>query len=243
MFYRQGFEGVIADLYWRADALVGKALGFVDDQTVLFVLSDHGFASFRRGVNLNSWLHANGYLALADGATESGPYFQGVDWSRTRAYALGLGGLYINRKGREAAGIVPPGEVEALTGELIAKLSNLRDEELGQTAIRRAYATGSLYQGPYLDAAPDLIIGYNDGYRISWDAATGTVGRRVIEDNDKAWSGDHSIDPPLVPGVLFSNRAIDAEDPGIEDLAPTALELFGIEKPEWMEGKAVFRAA
>ena len=138
---------------------------------------------------------------------------------------------------------MPPGEVEALTGELIAKLSNLRDEELGQTAIRRAYATGSLYQGPYLDAAPDLIIGYNDGYRISWDAATGTVGRRVIEDNDKAWSGDHSIDPPLVPGVLFSNRAIDAEDPGIEDLAPTALELFGIEKPEWMEGKAVFRAA
>jgi len=243
MFYRQGFEGVIADLYRRADALVGKALGFVDDQTVLFVLSDHGFASFRRGVNLNSWLHANGYLALADGATESGPYFQGVDWSRTKAYALGLGGLYINRKGREAAGIVPPGEVDALTAELIAKLSNLRDEELGQTAIRRAYATGSLYQGPYLDAAPDLIIGYNDGYRISWDAATGTVGRRVIEDNDKAWSGDHSIDPPLVPGVLFSNRAIDAQDPGIEDLAPTALELFGIEKPEWMEGKAVFGAA
>jgi predicted AlkP superfamily phosphohydrolase/phosphomutase len=243
MFYRQGFDGVIADLYSRADALVGKALRFVDDRTVLFVLSDHGFASFRRGVNLNTWLHRNGFLALEKDAEESGPYFHGVDWSRTRAYALGLSGIYINRKGRESAGIVEQAEAGALSQELIRRLSNLPDEELDDTAIRQVYATPSLYQGPYLESAPDLIVGYNDGYRTSWDAATGKVGRHVIEDNRKAWSGDHSIDPPLVPGVLFSNRPIDAEDPGIEDLAPTALELFGIRKPEWMEGKPVFRLA
>jgi predicted AlkP superfamily phosphohydrolase/phosphomutase len=244
MFYRQGFDGAIEELYRRADALLGKTLSYVDDQTVLIVLSDHGFSSFRRGVNLNTWLHQNGYLALADGAFESGPYFQGVDWSRTRAYALGLSGAYLNLKGRESAGVVEPGaEAAALEKELVGKLSQLRDEELGQTAIRQAYATKSLYTGPYLEAAPDLIIGYNEGYRAAWDAATGKVGLKVFEDNLKAWSGDHSIDPPLVPGVLFSNRRIDSEDPGIEDLAPTALELFGIEQPEWMEGKPVFRFA
>lgn len=247
MFYRHlssGDGGVIEDLYRRADALVGRTLQYVDDQTTLFVLSDHGFASFRRGVNLNTWLCRNGYMALKDGASEGGPYFDGVDWSRTRAYALGLTGLYLNLKGRESVGIVEPGaERAALEKELAEKLSQLRDEETGETAIRQAYVTRSLYRGPYLDAAPDLIIGYSDGYRTSWDAATGTAGPNIIEDNLKAWSGDHSVDPPLVPGVLFSNRAIDSQDPGIEDLAPTALALFGIDTPEWMEGKPVFRFA
>ena len=246
MFYRQLEQDsgeVIRDLYRRADALVGKTLEYVDDRTLLVVLSDHGFAAFRRGVNLNAWLHQNGYLALTNGAAESGPYFEGVDWSRTRAYALGLSGVYLNIKGRESAGTVPRAEAAALAEELAAHLSGLRDEETGAVAIRHAYATRSLYDGPYLDAAPDLIIGYSDGYRTSWDAATGKVASCVIEDNRKAWSGDHSIDPPLVPGVLFSNRAIDAEEPGIEDLAPTALALFGVDPPEWMEGKPVFRFA
>ena len=234
-------ERTIEDLYRRADELVGKTLPFVDDKTALFVLSDHGFASFRRGVNLNTWLHRNGYLALKDGAAESKPGFAGVDWSRTKAYALGLSGLYLNVKGRESGGIVPPREAAALEDELARQLSGLRDEERDAVAIREAYPTRALYKGPYLDAAPDLILGYADGYRTSWDAATGKVGAHVIEDNLRPWCGDHSIDPPLVPGVLFSNLPIDAEDPGIEDMAPTALELFGIPRPGWMEGKPVFR--
>jgi predicted AlkP superfamily phosphohydrolase/phosphomutase len=243
MFHHHGSTGVIEDLYRRADGLVGKTLPYVDDRTVLFVLSDHGFASFRRGVNLNTWLYRNGYLALKENARPGGPYFEGVDWTRTKAYALGLSGLYLNVKGRESAGIVERAQAAALAGELAGKLSNLRDEERDATAIRQAYVTRSLYQGPYLDSAPDLIIGYNDGYRTSWDAATGKVGEHVIEDNTRQWSGDHSIDPPLVPGVLFCNRAIDALDPGIEDLAPTALDLFGIPAPEWMEGKPVFASS
>ena len=99
------------------------------------------------------------------------------------------------------------------------------------------YATSEIYRGPYLGHAPDLIIGYNEGYRTSWDAAVGKVSANVFEDNRKAWSGDHSVDPLLVPGVLFSNRKIEAEDPGIEDMAPTALTLFGLDPPSWMEGK------
>ena len=252
MFYRHfdgrgdpRWQGAIADLYQRMDRLVGKALERIngDPRTVLFVLSDHGFCSFRRAVNVNSWLHQNGYLALAGDAAESGRYFQNVDWSRTRAYSLGLSGLYLNLRGREAQGTVSRGaEAEDLKRELIAKLSGWVDEELGEVAIRRIYATNALYKGPYLDAAPDLIVGYNEGYRTSWDAAVGKVTSRVIEDNPKAWSGDHCVDPLLVPGVLFSSHRIDAEDPGIEDMAPTALDLFGIDPPAWMDGKPLCTA-
>jgi predicted AlkP superfamily phosphohydrolase/phosphomutase len=123
---------------------------------------------------------------------------------------------------------------------LIEKLSGLRDEARGEVGIRAVYAAADLYRGPYLGEAPDLIVGYNDGYRTSWDAAVGKVTTEVFEDNCKAWSGDHSVDPELVPGVLFSNRKINRENPGIEDLAPTALDLFGVEKPAWMEGKPLF---
>ncbi len=246
MFYRHldaGDGRVIEALYRDMDRLVGETWKHVDNDTALFVLSDHGFCSFRRGVNLNAWLHQNGYLDLLDGAAESGDYFEGVDWSRTRAYTFGLGGLYLNLKGREAGGIVNPSEAGALRKELIKKLSDLRDEEKGQIGIRNVYAAGALYKGPYLDAAPDLIVGYAAGYRTSWEAAVGKVSARVFEDNTKAWSGDHCVDPLLVPGVLFSNRKVDAQDPGIEDMAPTALELFGVQPPAWMEGKSVFRFA
>lgn len=241
MFHRN--RGAIADLYGRMDALVGNALKYVDSETVLFVLSDHGFTSFDRGVNLNTWLLENGYLALKPGA-EGRDYPQSIDWRRTRAYTFGLAGIYINQKGREAHGIVTRGEeTEALRRELAAKLSGLRDEERNRAGIRQAWPSNSLYQGPYLDAAPDLIIGYAEGYRASWDAAAGRVTAKVFEDNPKAWCGDHCVDPSLVPGVLFSNRRIDADDPGIEDMAPTALALFGIEPPAYMEGKPVFHAA
>jgi predicted AlkP superfamily phosphohydrolase/phosphomutase len=242
MFFRRPDGPEIEQLYREMDRVVGKTMSHVDANTMLFVLSDHGFCSFRRAVNLNSWLRENGYLALADGANESGRYFDGVDWSRTRAYCLGLSGLYLNLKGREAQGIVNRGaEAEALKRELIERLSGLRDND--EVAIREVYATSNLYRGPYLDAAPDLIIGYNEGYRTSWDAAVGRVSARIVEDNTKAWSGDHCVDPLLVPGVLFCSRKIDAEDPGIEDMAPTALDLFGIDPPEWMDGKPVFRPA
>ncbi len=247
MFFAQRDGGgpysrVIEDLYMRADTLVGKTLAHVDEETVLLVLSDHGFASFERGADLNAWLLQNGYLALRPGATGEGKYLKEVDWSRTRAYTFGLAGIYINEKGRESQGIVDPGApASALQREIAAKLSGLRDEARDRVAIRKAWPSESLYTGPYLDAAPDLIIGYAAGYRASWDAAVGKVTAHVFSDNLKAWSGDHCIDPNLVPGVLFSNRTILAHDPGIEDMARTALDLFGIAPPPHMEGKALFQ--
>jgi predicted AlkP superfamily phosphohydrolase/phosphomutase len=226
-------------MYRKMDDLVGKTLEFVDETTALFVLSDHGFCSFRRGVNLNSWLRDHGYLRLKAGARAEAPFFEDVDWSGTRAFALGLGGIYLNIAGREGQGIVESGpDSKALKRSIIQGLCELR-EVTGESPIRTVYETSNLYRGPYLSAAPDLIVGYQEGYRVSWESAVGRLTPEVLMDNPKAWSGDHCVDPVLVPGVLFSNRAVTSSDPGIEDLAPTVLSLFGIAAPGWMEGKCL----
>jgi len=229
---------VIEELFVRMDELIGRVQARMGPRAALFIMSDHGFKPFRRGVNLNTWLHLNGYLALTDGA-EGGEWFKGVDWSRTRAYALGLGGVYLNQKGREAKGIVPASEAKALRKEIQAKLQGLRDAETGGVAVNLAYDKDEIYSGPYKDNGPDLIIGYNIGFRASWEAVTGKVTGAVFEDNPKCWSGDHCVDPAVVPGVLFSNLKLANLDPSIMDIAPTVLQLFGQERPGHMDGRSL----
>ena len=234
-------QDAIEKLYQHNDRLVGRVLDKIKKGDVLMVISDHGFASFRRGVNLNAWLYRNGYLALKDGADGSTEWLQDIDWSKTRAYALGLAGMYLNIEGREEHGIVKPGdEAKKLKAEIIEKMSGLRDEEADEIGINEVFETAALYQGPYLGNAPDFMVGYNDGYRVSWDCATGMISGPIFEDNTKAWSGDHCIDPRLVPGVFFCNYDIDDDDPGIVDIAPTALRLFGVAPPAHMDGKPLF---
>jgi predicted AlkP superfamily phosphohydrolase/phosphomutase len=149
--------------------------------------------------------------------------------------------MFLNVKGREGEGIVGQGaEAQALKDEIITRLKNYRDAETGETAINDMFDTAKLYQGPYLVNAPDLIIGFNEGYRQSWDCATGIVATPIIEDNVKAWSGDHCVDPRLVPGIFFCNRKIDVEDPDLIDIAPTAVQVFGLQPPPYMEGQALF---
>jgi predicted AlkP superfamily phosphohydrolase/phosphomutase len=229
---------VIEDLYMRMDKLIGRVSEQIDDSTLLLVISDHGFKSFARGVNLNAWLHQNGYLALKTGKTESGDWFEDVDWSRTRAYTMGLNGLFLNVKGREREGIVSAGtEADALKNELRQKLDGLVDPELGRAGITGVFDCDSTYAGPYVDNAPDLLIGYGDGFRASWDSVMGKVTGEIFEDNVKAWSGDHCVDPRLVPGVLFSNYKIGDEKPAIADVAPTMLQLFGLRIPTHIDGK------
>jgi predicted AlkP superfamily phosphohydrolase/phosphomutase len=190
---------------------------------------------------LNVWLQRHGYLTLKEGTTGSAEWLADVDWSRTRAYALGLSGLFLNVRGREAQGIVEPGgEAEALKAELHEKLAGLVDEETGEVGINELFDTAKVYHGPYLANAPDFVVGYNAGYRVSWDCATGQVVGPVFEDNVRAWSGDHCVDPRLVPGIFFCNHRIDRRDPSLLDVAPTALQLFGLEAPPYMEGQALF---
>jgi predicted AlkP superfamily phosphohydrolase/phosphomutase len=233
---------VMEDLFVRMDGLVGRVRASMGPRSALFIMSDHGFKPFRRGVNLNSWFLRHGYLALEEGTAEGGEWFKGVDWGRTRAYALGLGGVYVNQKGREAKGIVPPAEAKALRAELKARLEGLQDEAGGGTAIQRVYDKDEVYGGPYKENAPDLIIGYSVGYRASWEGVTGRVSEAVFEDNTKCWSGDHCIDPDAVPGVLFSNLRLGSPSPSIMDLAPTVLELYGLAKPTYMDGRSLLDA-
>jgi predicted AlkP superfamily phosphohydrolase/phosphomutase len=233
-------KNAIEELYVHNDELLGRVMAELDDDDLLIVCSDHGFASFRRGINLNAWLLANGYLHLKEGHDGSSEWLRDVDWSKTRAYAVGLTGMFLNLAGREGEGIVEPGEeAQALKAEIIGKLSGLMDDETGEVGINEIFDTAKLYQGPYLRNAPDFIIGYNDGYRTSWDCATGVVSGAVFEDNTKAWSGDHGIDPRLVPGVFFCNREIAVDDPAIVDIAPTALTLFDLDPPAHMDGRTL----
>ena len=239
----EAYKKVIPETYQRMDALVGEVRAKLggDPDTVLMVISDHGFTSFRRGVNLNTWLKENGYLFLKDGADVSGDWFAKVDWSRTKAFTLGLTGLFVNRVGREREGIVKPGaELDALCRELKTKLEALRDPKTGERVVREAFLTREIHGGPYADSAPELLIGYEKGYRHSWDCATGAVSRDVFTDNTRSWSGDHCVDPRLVPGVLWCDRPLAIADPALIDLAPTVLDLFGVPVPGYMQGRRLF---
>lgn len=234
----------IEAIYARNDALLGEVMGRLRDDDVLMVVSDHGFTSFRRSVNLNGWLRQHGYLVLEDGADGTADWHRDVDWSRTRAYGLGLTSLFLNVRGREAAGIVSPGaEAAALKREIAGALSGLVDAGTGEPAVAGVFDPATTDRGPYLENAPDLILGYNAGYRVSWGSARGRAAGPLIEDNVKPWSGDHSVDPRLVPGVFFCNRRIAVEDPALVDIAPTALTLFGLEPPSYMQGRPLFRRA
>jgi len=238
---REKHKNAIEDLYVRMDDLLKRTLEKCDDKTVLMVISDHGFKNFRRGINLNSWLLKHGYMTLKNGTQKSGEWFRDVDWSGTKAFALGLTGIYLNLKGREAHGVVEPGQEESnLKDEISARLVKLFDEGDGKKAIRDVFNAKKHFKGPYVGNSPDLLIGYEIGYRASWDCAVGKVDGTVIEDNVKSWSGDHCIHPELVPGVFFSNCVIDADDPRIMDIAPTILHLFGVPRPAHMDGVSLF---
>lgn len=234
------YSRVIEDEYRRCDAVLGKVLDAVDDDTLLIALSDHGFGSFRRGVNLNTWLHRQGLLALKDGVRpgeETAEFFAGVDWDRTRAYSVGLGGIYINRKGREAKGIVSDEEADALQRRIAKELGGLADAEKQTTAVRGVVRRMEAYSGPYADESPDLVVHFARGYRASWGTSLGGVSEDLFEDNVKRWGGDHIVDPAEVPGVLFMNKAFETANPRLLDLAPTISTALGIAPSSGMEGR------
>ena len=230
----------IKKLYLEMDDLVGRTMGELGDDTVLIVMSDHGFKPFRRGVNLNSWLHQHGFLAVK-GALTGADMFQDVDWSRTKAYAVGFGGIYLNMSGREANGTVQPGEeAEQIKREIKEGLKRLHDEQEGVHPVREVYDSKEVYTGPYVSEAPDLIVGFRPGHRVAWRSVTGGIGRTIIEDNERSWSGDHNFNPPDVPGMLFCNRKITSESrPSIMDIGPTVLDLFGVAIPRYCDGKSL----
>ncbi len=232
------FHQAIEQHYRDCDAIVGRVTKRADERTLLIVLSDHGFGSFRRGMHLNTWLFEQGLLAFKGDflPDEEQHLLRNVDWDRTKAYALGLGSIYLNRRGREANGILDGNEVDAVSTAIVRGLTGLQDTELDCPAVRRVVRREEVYDGPFFDDAPDLIVGFESGYRVSWATALGGAGDGLFEDNTRAWSGDHIIDPDLVPGVLLMNRRFDDSQPNMEDLAPTILDALGVSVPKQMKG-------
>jgi predicted AlkP superfamily phosphohydrolase/phosphomutase len=214
-------------IYWvyrQADRILGKTLDRMSDSDRLIVLSDHGFAPFRHAVHLNKWLLDNGYLHLLPGAQDSGIGFANVDWTRTTAYAGGLNGLYLNRQGREANGIVTEQQGEALKNELIEKLAAVTDPRNGESMVREVYDGATIYDGNENNDRPDLVVGYQPGYRASWQTTLGAVPKVQVEPNDRKWSGDHCIAPDAVPGVLFTSFDPGGEINSIADVASYVID-------------------
>lgn len=228
----------IGELYEKVDRAVGQAMERLDGKSWLMVMSDHGFTSFRRQFNLNSWLVDNGYLRIKPGTDRAAATaFQGVDWAATRAYGIGLNGLYLNRIGRESQGYVEQQQVELLSDVLIRRLQEIRDPDTGEQVITNVRRAAEIYSGPHAAGGPDLLVGYNRNYRASWDTILGGFPKQLLLDNNEAWSGDHCIDPQFVPGVLLSSRPLQSQSPRLEDLAPTILTAFGAAVPDTMTGE------
>lgn len=241
----------IFESYQEMDRLVGLVMSAMPEEALLFVVSDHGFAPWRRTTNYNTWLAQEGYLVL-EGESEQrtnledlfarGQFFQDVDWSKTRAYAMGLGNIYVNLKGREGQGIVEPGaEYDELVAEIKGRLPEVVDPETGEHPVAYVFTRDEAY-GVYDPALiPDLFPANNAGYRVGWQDTLGIVAKQFLEPNLDVWSGDHcSVYPPLVDGILFANRPLElADKPYMADLVPTLLDLYGIAAPVELDGRAL----
>jgi predicted AlkP superfamily phosphohydrolase/phosphomutase len=247
------YGNAIKNVYIRCDEIVGKALEYADENTTVMVISDHGFHSFRKAVNLNTWLVLNGYMRLY-GQEENAPAYKiatlfdqgqfwvNTDWSKTKAYAMGLGQIYINLQGREKFGTVSPGdEYSKLQDELIAKLREFKDPETGETMIDDVYKRDDIYHGAYIGNAPDLMVGFHDGYRVSWQTTLGGIPKNLVDNNMKKWSGDHcSFDYKSTYGVFLTNRKTNTPDPKIVDIAPTVYKLLDVAPVAELDGKPLY---
>ncbi len=239
------FGQEVENIYLEMDRLLSRIEKYLDSRTVLIVMSDHGFNPFERGFNLNTWLFENGYHKLRNPWKEDkGTLFENTDWPRTKAYGVGLNGLYINLKRREKYGSVEPGpEYENLVRELARRLEEFVDPLTGKRPVFKAYISREIYHGPYVEQAPDIVLGFNWGYRISWSSPLGKFPPQVLENNTQKWSGDHMAAAELIPGSLLANRRLIHPSPSLTDVTATILHLFGIKPPPEMRGKPVLDIA
>jgi predicted AlkP superfamily phosphohydrolase/phosphomutase len=255
------WQEAIHDLYMGMDPVLGRLRERLPADATLIVMSDHGFASYARKFNLNTWLLENGYLVLhgerelPSGDAGHVPVYVHdpgvVDWSRTKAYGVGFNALYLNLAGRELddpatpadeSGSVQPGaEADALVAELKRKLEAVVDPANGNRPILRCDLAREVYRGERLAEAPELIVGYARGYGNSDEASVGRVPNLVLEDNDRpgTFNGSHLMAPEEVPGLVMSNRKVASGEHDLTDLTVEVLARYGIEPAAGMHGRRV----
>ncbi len=228
---------VLKDVYRELDAEVARAWKTLGPDDLLLVISDHGFGPASYLFDLNGWLSRQGYLTLKE---KPGDGILGhIDWERTQAYGLGLNGLYINMKGREKYGAVPPERGGELLEKISGELLSLLHPSTGGQVVTEVTRPDQAYKGPALDRAPDLIVGYGPGFKVSDSSAMGGVGTNLYKVNHGAWGGDHCGDHRLVPGVIFSNKKLRKDNKSLLDLPPTILRRLKVAVPDVWVGKSV----
>jgi len=241
------FGDAVLRVYERMDEIVGTVEERLRGDDTLLIVSDHGFHSYRTGLNVNTWLRDHGFLAQGrvPPGRENDDFFPGVDWARTRAYALGTGQIYVNLRGREGRGVVAPGaEYDALLDAIARGLEAEIDPATGERFVEHVYKGPEIFPDAPRERAPDLQIAFRDGYRTSWATPLGGIPNELMEPNTRKWSGDHAASDVVdTPGVILASRRLAADDPVIVDLAPTALTYLGVPVPPDMHGHPLLEAA
>jgi|SRR5579863_443445 len=248
----QQYGDAILRVYERMDQVAGEVENAMKPGGTLLIVSDHGFHTWRKGFNTNTWLVENGYMTLKNPGAEQkamkldqlfgqGSFFPNVDWTRTQAYALGLGQIYLNLRGREKSGILDPGpDTDRLLEEIRQKLLAFQDPDTHQPVIEHVYLGKEIFHGAYMSRAPEIQIDFRDGYRTSWQTSLGAIPAGIVVANMKKWSGDHcASDPSDTRGIFFSNRHVATPHPSIMDIAPTVLELMHVPTPAPLDGRAL----
>jgi len=235
------YAGIIERYYAKMDDIVGKTLKKMDKNSTLLILSDHGFGPFDYEMNVNTWLKENGYLVLTDGDGTGTQLLSNVDWARTKAYAIGYNGIYLNRRGREKNGIVSKDEGPRLEEEIKRKLLTLTNPETDALIVKAVYTRKELSIQENDMAAPDLTMGFYPGARTSFETVVGSAPKDIIKKRSSKWSGDHFFDISEVPAVLFSNKKITQPHPRIIDIMPTILRFFRVPVPSVVDGRNLIK--
>jgi predicted AlkP superfamily phosphohydrolase/phosphomutase len=233
------YETAILDYHRHVDGLIARLLEHADEETVVFVLSDHGAKRLDGGIRISEWLRREGLLATrTEPEGVSSLEDAGVDWSRTTAW--GEGGYYarvfLNVRGREPEGIVDPGEYEAVRDDLARRIAAIPDDA-GRPIATAVYKPEELYD-TVKGVAPDLIVIFGDLLWRSVGTIGGDEGVQTLENDTGPDDANHAQDGLYVvagPGVEARGRA----DAHLLDIAPTVLELLGIERPEGMRGQSM----
>jgi predicted AlkP superfamily phosphohydrolase/phosphomutase len=233
----------IEHFYEDVDAVLGRVRERLPADTLLLVMSDHGFQPYTRKFSLNAWLRDRGYLVLKDGKRTGRIGLEDVDWAKSRAYGLGFNGLYLNLAGREAQGSVAAEDAPALAAEIAHALEAARDPKNGARVVLKVHPAAEAFHGSRVAEAPDLVVGYESGYACSDPSTLGEIGEEVLEDNTGRWSGNHLIDPSLVPGVLLASQRGIGDGYDLTDVTASVLGHYGLAPQQGMVGTSFLAPA
>jgi predicted AlkP superfamily phosphohydrolase/phosphomutase len=233
------YEPAILDYHRHLDGLVGRLLEHADDDTVVFVVSDHGAKRMDGGIRVNEWLRREGLLATAKEPTGRATLQEtGIDWSRTTAW--GEGGYYsrvfMNVRGREPDGIVPPERYEEVRDDLARRLEAIPDDA-GNPMATKVYRPEDVYE-QVNGVAPDLIVLFGDLLWRSVGTVGGDEGIHTFENDTGPDDANHAQDGLLIvagPGIARGAQ-LDAH---LLDIAPTVAELLGIDGLQSMRGRSL----